>query len=240
VKLKYFILISIPIILFSAVIFDKYYDPKAIWLNFATEAIFLLLVIFFVDKIVKMSKEENWKETDRLIKLKLGRLADSYIGSLANNLGYGPGIYNQEETSTGNPYKINAEGIRVLKEVIEPELCGKFKNLEKEKQINILNDLNGINGGIDQLISLYSKRIKHNVMQDLLELQEIIVPTLYMGFDHPAILHPLMKDLIHDKDEAICINLLHISHIFKKLDKKLEVKLDRYTKSFNYQDEIKK
>jgi len=191
-----------------------YPNFESIMINLGTDAIFIVIVLLGVDRIIERKNSEKWVEVDKIIKFKLNRIMAIYIASLKTNFGYGDDIMNLEELKSLDPYRIHNEGIKALKNTILPEIVGNCDNLTPDNINYILNDLESIHMEIDYLFNLSISRLKPEVIENLLKVQEFIEPTVKLARND----HPFFDSVIPNKNQLFCSNLINIGKIFLKLD----------------------
>lgn len=136
--------------------------------------------------IIIKNESKKWVGSNEIILRKIGRITDVYISCLRINFGYDETVFKQEVLSTLDPYMIHAEGIRVLKEVIYPNIEASFINSNIDQKNDILLCLKNINSTIDYVLSLFYSNLKPETIQYILEIQILIEGTVNLGsFSHP-------------------------------------------------------
>lgn len=216
-------ILSIILLVFSGLCFILTYltgnpDLKNILINFGTDAVFLLFVIFLFDKLIEKNNNQKWAEFDRLVKNRLKLTTSKFIGSLSFIFDYGK-LFDKEILKTGDSNKILKDGMDVLKTNILPNLPSKCKNLTIDERKTLLNMFEEIDKGINDIYRVFSSRITPKMFENLLKIQQLMenARPVLEEYGTPEI-DQAMELAGTKQDEHICNVLNKIGLIFLELE----------------------
>ncbi len=168
----YLKIFAIVIVFISVVIFYFFHDIQSILINLATDAIFLIIVFFGVDKLIEKNKEEEWVETVDLINdTRIQFFVNAYMASIRDWLNYSFRSFTDQEKEklqSGDQELMREVIIEFTKNPILRDFYSRSKGDVDWK--SLFEGLDGVQVLIDKFFLVYHDKISPELFPLILKV----------------------------------------------------------------------
>jgi len=147
---------------------------NGLFVNLATTFLGILLTVCYVDYILRRHDRERWAAATARIESRIQNLAvitsQSFRGAF--NIDYH--VIRETAIDIDNPTSIRTEIIRVIRQVLLPQVDAKVPTIDQKDWTNLKTQLQRITQWIDHLVTAFGERLDPEVYSMVLKIEDHI------------------------------------------------------------------
>ena len=145
-----------------------------LWLNIASDGLFLILTIWFVDRILKAHQERQWANAHKLISRQAGGIAHHLISVIAENIGLENELFPETEPPihTRSIIAIESEIQEKARNLDTDDLIAKLDKLSSSQWKKLFLSLHKINNDLSTFLDQYGQQLSVQEFEELLIFQK--------------------------------------------------------------------
>lgn len=159
------------IIIFSVLAF--YYPLKGFFVNLSTTLIGVLVVVGFVDYILKMYEKKKWSNVAIRIDRYVKRLA--YMSISTVRFAFGPRIeisFKDTYEDADTTFDMHRMLIEHCEEILVPSIPDKVKLMTNVQWNKMLKDMESIYHYAEKIIDTYGDKLESNIYSNVFDIQD--------------------------------------------------------------------
>lgn len=165
----------LPLIIFSigSAFAHRYLNWDGFFLNLSTELIGIILTVSYIDWIVQRQKEEEWKNAQVRIKVRIRNFLDSTVASVRVSLKFGLDKFDMSLLGS-DPVTRHNEVLKVIQDVLEPEVRARVPLLATDDWKYFEAELRKTLEDVDKIFMIFSNNLSPAQYTPLIEIRDAV------------------------------------------------------------------
>lgn len=162
-----------------------YFFPwRGLFINLTVMFIGILLIVCYVDFILKQHEKSRWAQAKALIEKRIHSFANVSSSQFRTAFKISHHVFNEKAMDMENPSSIRKEMIRITQDIILPSADSSVQKLNTEDWKKLVSQLRITWEAADRLCSVFGNRIEPDKLSLIMEIQDEIwgILSLYSTF----------------------------------------------------------
>ncbi len=157
---------------------------RGLFINLATTFIGILLVVCYVDFVLKQHEKSRWTQAKALIDKRILSFANVSSSQFRTAFKISHHVFNKEAIDVEDLSSIRKEMIRITQDIILPSVDSSVQKLNTEDWKKLISQFRITWEGADSLCSVFGNRIEPEKLALIIEIQDKIwsINSLYYTF----------------------------------------------------------